>query len=70
MNMQEIRAIARERGVKPGRATKKELVRMVQRGEGSFDCFATADLGICDQERCLWREDCFREAAKGLKASG
>ena len=64
MNMQEIRALARERGITPGRTTKVALIRTIQQQEGNFDCFATARDGICDQEHCLWRGDCFREAGK------
>jgi len=58
MNMQGIREIARKRGFSPGRLRKIELVRTLQRKEGSFDCFARAYLGYCDQLNCLWREDC------------
>ncbi len=69
VNMQEIRAVARQREIKPGRANKVDLVHKIQRAEGNFDCFGSANLGICDQTGCLWREDCFRVAAKGMKAS-
>jgi hypothetical protein len=64
MNMQDIRAIAQEQGIRPGRTTKVDLVRRIQRSEGNFDCFATAAEQDCDQSGCLWRADCFREAAK------
>lgn len=67
MNMQEIRVIAREREVTPGRSTKVELVRRIQRSEGNFDCFATAVDRICDQTECLWQHDCFREAARASR---
>ena len=55
--MQEIRAIAKRGGIKPGRATKAQLIRQIQRGEGNFDCFGTAQAD-CDQGACLWRSDC------------
>ena len=59
MNMQQIREIARARGLaKTGKATKITLIRDIQRAEGNFDCFATASSGFCDQTGCLWREDC------------
>lgn len=66
MNVQEIRVIARERGVKPGRMTKLELVKMIQREEGNFACFGSAVDGQCDQLACLWRQDCF-DLGKKLK---
>ncbi|HEX9626724.1 MAG TPA: hypothetical protein VGA00_07290 [Acidiferrobacterales bacterium] len=64
MKLQKLRAIAQERGVAPGKHDKIELIRMIQRTEGNFDCFATARDGVCDQTGCLWREDCFEQARK------
>lgn len=58
MNLQIIRDIARERGFHPGRLTKIDLIRCIQREEGNFDCYGTALTGYCDQHVCLWREDC------------
>lgn len=63
MNMQEIREIARERGIKPGKLTKVELVKELQRGEGNFDCYSTAVDKFCDQAACLWRTDCFKQSS-------
>ncbi|ROR32873.1 SAP domain-containing protein [Inmirania thermothiophila] len=65
MNMKEIRLIAREKGVHPGRLRKVELVRTIQRAEGNFDCFATAYDGECDQLGCRWREDCLALSRRG-----
>ena len=64
MNMQEIRGIAREKGISPGKKTKLELVRLIQSAEGNFECFATASNKECDQRGCLWRKDCFAMAQK------
>lgn len=58
MNMQEIRDIAKERGIKSSRASKLKLIREIQISEGNFDCFATASSGECDQSACMWRDDC------------
>jgi len=65
MNVQEIRQIAAQIGVKPGKMDKTRLVKTIQRQEGNFDCFATADNGQCDQTDCLWRKDCFTIARRG-----
>ena len=58
MNVEEISVIAGARGLKRGRLNKVDLVRMIQRDEGNFDCFATDIEGTCDQYGCLWRNDC------------
>lgn len=62
MRVEQIRTKARDLGVTPGRLGKVDLIRLVQREEGNFDCFATAVSGICDQTDCLWRDDCFAAA--------
>ncbi len=59
MKIQKVREIARKQGISPGKAEKVELIKTIQREEGNFDCFATAQDGVCDQQGCLWREDCF-----------
>jgi hypothetical protein len=65
-NFNEIRAMIKARGIKqPPGATRVELVRLLQRSEGNFDCFATATTGECDQLDCVWREDCFKAAGQG-----
>ena len=64
MNMQEIRGIAKDLGIKTSKITKVNLVRSIQLSEGNFDCFATASSGECDQLNCLWRKDCLSLAKK------
>jgi hypothetical protein len=68
MKIQQIREIARQHGVEPGRLNKVELIRSIQRGEGNFDCFGKAWNGICDRYDCLWRSDCFTAATRGLSS--
>lgn len=68
MNLTKIRNLAKGVGVKPAKKRKADLIRSIQRAEGSFDCFATAINGGCDQQGCLWREDCFAEAKKSRAA--
>ena len=59
----EVRKMVKDKGLKqPRGASKIELVRMLQRAEDNFDCFATATDGVCDQMDCIWREDCFKAA--------
>ena len=64
MNMQEIRGLAKDYGVKASRASKVELIQAIQIAEGNFDCFASADNGECDQLECSWRDDCFAASKK------
>ncbi len=59
MKMKEIRQLANEKNVKiPFAVTKIEAVRIIQKSEGNFDCFARAIDGFCDQDVCIFYDDC------------
>ncbi len=58
MKMDQVKEVAKERGIKPGRMKKEELIRAIQEVEGNFQCFATSQADCCGQQDCLWREDC------------
>ncbi len=68
MELKEIRRIAKAMGIRTKGREKADLIRAIQRAEGNFDCFGTAVDEECDQESCLWREDCFFESAAEAKA--
>lgn len=65
MKLEEIRSIAKSHGIKSNKLSKTDLVKAIQIEEGSFDCYATAYDGECDQGGCSWREDCFEAAQQG-----
>ena len=67
MNMQEVRTIARENGIKYGKLNKTVLIRTIQDSEGNYSCFATEKSNGCDQSGCSWRDDCFTSAKRALK---
>lgn len=60
--LQEARNIAKQYHIKTAGLSETELIRKIQQSEGSFDCFATAANGECDQLGCKWRTDCFAAA--------
>ncbi len=66
MVMQEIREIARNNGIKPGKMSKIMLVRAIQETEGNTVCFVTAASNECQQHACLWRNDCLTADKKSL----
>lgn len=64
MKMPEIRAMANSRGMKLRFGiTKIQAVRAIQMDEGNHDCFARAESVSCDQEGCVFRQDCLTLAA-------
>lgn len=64
MQLIDVRTIAKNIGIKPGKLSKSNLIIEIQRTEGNFDCFATATEGHCNQANCCWRDDCFVSAQK------
>ena len=62
MDILEIRRIAGKLGINAAGMEKAELVRAIQRAEGVIDCFGSAADEECDEEGCLWREECFFES--------
>lgn len=58
MNMNQVKDVARERGVKPGKMKKEDLIRTIQLSEDNPQCFNTDFSAGCGQEECLWRGDC------------
>jgi hypothetical protein len=59
MKLEDVRTIARSHGIKPNHLSKTGLIKTIQTEEGNFDCYGSAYNGICDQQDCLWKEDCF-----------
>jgi hypothetical protein len=58
MNIEEIRAIARQHEINPEGLSNVELIRSIQGNEGNVNCFGTSYVNQCVQYACLWREDC------------
>ena len=58
MNMSQVKLVAKERGVKPGKMRKVELIRAIQKAEKNPQCFNTKFSQECGEEQCFWREDC------------
>ena len=67
MKYKEIKTIAEKRGIASAGIAKDDLIRAIQRAEGNFDCYGSAVNGYCDQEGCLWREDCLPDSAAPAK---
>ena len=62
MQINKIKTIAKQHGVKVSKLKKAELIKKIQLAEGHFDCFGSPAEGYCDQEECLWRSDCIKTA--------
>ncbi len=64
MLVKEIKAIATDRGVKPGTMKKEALILAIQEAEGNNPCFKTTVAKSCGETGCLWRGDCVPKSKK------
>jgi len=58
MKLDEVKKIAKERGLQTKGMKKKEIIRLIQQDEGNNDCYETGNAASCGQTECLWRDDC------------
>ena len=58
MNLTEIKQLAKDRGIVPGKMRKAELIHCLQVQEGNAQCYNTNFFQDCGQPNCLWRPDC------------
>ncbi len=58
MNMTEIKQLAKDRGIVPGKMRKVVLIHRLQAQEGNPQCYTTNTAQDCGQPNCLWRPDC------------
>lgn len=60
MRLADIEKKARSTGIKDTwKYSKAELIKEIQRKEGNFSCFGTAN-GSCAHLACCWITDCVR----------
>jgi hypothetical protein len=60
MKMTDVRTMARDLGINSFGKSKAELIKEIQRKEGNFDCYGSAE-NYCDQAECLFRASCLSE---------
>jgi len=58
MMIQDIRKIAKKKGINAEKMNQTALIRAIQKAEGNNTCFATASVQTCGQMNCLWRAEC------------
>jgi hypothetical protein len=58
MKFNEIRNMAKGMGINTYGMKKADVIRSIQRGENNIDCYGTLRVDVCNEETCLWRNDC------------
>lgn len=59
MSMPEIKAKAKDLGIRPGKMKKAELIHAIQEAEGNTQCFGRSN-GECPYTECCFRPDCLK----------
>lgn len=59
MNMQDVRAKARQMGLRTGRMKKADMIHSIQRAEGNQPCYGHSG-GSCSQTGCCFMDDCLK----------
>ncbi|MBF0286960.1 MAG: SAP domain-containing protein [SAR324 cluster bacterium] len=58
MKINEVRALAKQKGLEKIPKSKKLIIQAMQEAEGSNACYNTGYSGECGQDGCLWLADC------------
>lgn len=58
MNFNQLRKMAKARGINTYRMKKTDIIRAIQRAEQNIDCYGSERVTVCNEESCLWRGDC------------
>jgi hypothetical protein len=66
MKYNDIRNMAKRMGINTHRMNKTAVIQAVQRGESNIDCYGTPRVDKCNENACLWREDCLSLNRKGI----
>lgn len=66
MNKNELLKLAKRYFIADAGLSEANLIRKIQRAEGSVDCFATGRTG-CEQTACPWRKACVSASAEYLQ---
>ena len=64
MRIQDVRAVAKQTGINSARMGKADIIRAIQTSEGNYDCYGSATDGFCNQDGCVWRDNCLAFAGK------
>ena len=58
MKINDVRKMAKGMNINTYRMKKKGIVRAIQQAENNMSCFATERVTMCNEDKCLWRDDC------------
>lgn len=64
MDIKRIRKIAKEKNVDTKGMDKRDIIQSIQRVENNYQCFGTDRMEYCNEQECLWREDCLAQNKK------
>lgn len=58
MNSNEAKSMAKGMGINTRGMKKLDVIRAIQRAENNIECYGTQRVDMCNEDACLWRNDC------------
>jgi len=58
MKINDVRKMAKGMNINTYGMKKERIIRAIQQAEKNMACFATERVAICNEDKCLWRDDC------------
>ena len=60
MKLNDIRKMAKSMNINTYRMKKKDIIHAIQRREHNIECYGTDRVKSCNEETCIWRDDCLK----------
>ena len=58
MIFNDIRKMAKGMGVNTYRMKKADIIQSIQNTENNIECYGTKRVEYCNENSCIWRNDC------------
>jgi len=58
MKINDIRRMAKAMNINTYKMKKLDMIRAIQRVENNLECFGTERINYCNEDDCLWKNDC------------
>jgi len=68
MKINDVRKMAKGMNINTYRMKKKKIIRSIQQAENNMACFATERVATCNEDKCLWRDDCLSTRTPGVRS--
>ena len=58
MRFQDLRKMANDMDINTYKMKKVDIIHAIQTAENNIDCYGTERVDSCQEQACLWKNDC------------